>query len=85
MSGLDPHPDDRLLQLLADRATEGVDKKEAVAMDELLSADPTMDAEALDRVAAKIAIAMIPEGKESLPSALRIRLLTDAEAFFSSG
>ena len=85
MSGLEPHPDDPLLQLLADRATEGVDAKEAVALDELLSADPAIDPEALDRVAAKIALAMIPESKESLPSALRIRVLADAEAFLASG
>ena len=85
MSGLEPHPDDRLLQLLADRATEGVDGKEAVALDGLLSAYPAVDAEALDRVAAKIAIAMTPDTKLSLPSALRSKLLTDAEAFFASG
>ena len=83
MSGSGPHNDDRMLQLLADRATEGVDRTDAAALDEWLAMNPGVDADAFERAAAVVALTRISVGGEAFPSSLRGKLFADAEAFFA--
>jgi len=85
VSERDRHSADRTLQLLADRATEGVNEKETAVLNELLAADPAIDSDGFDRAAACVAIAMIPHHEETLPASLRSKILTDAETFFGRG
>ena len=83
MSGDSQHDDDRMLQLLADRATEGVTRTDAAALDAWLAINPGVDADAFDRTAAIVALTDLSlRGRDVLPS-LRGRLLADAKAFFA--
>ena len=75
--------DERLLQLLADRATEGVTERDAAALDEVLALTDGVDAEALDRTAAALAAATLPGRGWALPVPLRERILEQAGAFFA--
>ena len=82
MSGSGPHSDDRMLQLLADRATEGIDRMEAAALDEWVVMNPDIDGDAFERAAAAVALTRTPVGDEVLPPSLRDKLLADAHSFF---
>lgn len=81
MNGSGPHNDDRMLQLLADRATEGVEGTDAAALDEWLAMNPGVDADAFERAAAVVALTRTSADKEALPMWLRGKLFADAEAF----
>ena len=83
MRGSEPHNDDRMLQLLADRATEGVERTDAAALDEWLARDPGVDADAFERAAAAVALTRTSVDEEMLPTSLRGKLLADAEVFFA--
>lgn len=73
------HPDSLLLELLADRALQGLSPDEDATLARLLSdTEPDFDAEALDRAAAALSVALIPDETESLPASLRHRLDDDA-------
>ena|GEM_PF-3294541 len=83
MSGIGPHNDDRMLQLLADRATEGVEGADAAALDEWLAMNPDIDGDAFERAAAVVVLTGTSVGKEALPTSLRGRLFAEAEVFFA--
>lgn len=76
----DPHlpHDDRLNELLADRALFGLSDEERAELDSLLQNRPGFDAEIFDRLAANLAIAGLPPGSEPLPPHLAYRI---AEGF----
>jgi len=82
VSGTDSYNDDRMLQLLADRATEGLEWTETAALDEWLAMNPDIDGDAFDRAAAAVALTRAPVGDEVLPPSLRDKLLADAQSFF---
>ena len=83
MSGSGPHNDERMLQLLADRATEGVRGTDAAALDDWLAMNPAVDADAFERAAAVVALARTSADEGALPTSLRDKLFADAEAFFA--
>jgi hypothetical protein len=72
--------DDRLCDLLAARATEGLDPAEQDELNELTANYPDLDPEEIDRVAASLAVAGLRV--EPMPAALRARVEADAEAWF---
>lgn len=75
--------DDRLLQLLADRATEGLDAQTTNELSELLVLSPQYDASYLEPAAAALDLAMSHSPTEPLPTSLHARILADAERFFA--
>ena len=83
MNGHTPHDYDRMLQLLADRATEGLQGADAAVLDEWLAMDPGVDADAFERAAAAVALTRTSVGEEALPASLRGKLFADAAAFFA--
>jgi hypothetical protein len=70
--------EDRLLELLANRATEGLGPSETVELQRLLAEHPEVDEWELDLAAGAIELALGPEPDEELPEALRARILADA-------
>ncbi|MCG8587832.1 MAG: anti-sigma factor [Proteobacteria bacterium] len=76
---------ERLNELLADRATQGLDDVEQRELDGLLLRLPDTDADELDRCAAAIDLALVPVSHEPLPAHLRERVLVDARAYLASG
>ncbi len=70
--------EDRLLELLVDRATEGLGPSETVELDRLLVEHPEVDEWELEVAAGAIELALGPEPDEALPEALRARILADA-------
>jgi hypothetical protein len=72
-----------MLQLLVDRATEGVRGTDAAALEEWLAINASVDAGAFERAAAVVALARISAYEEALPTSLRDKLFADAEAFFA--
>jgi hypothetical protein len=74
-----------MLQLLADRATVGVEAMDAAELDEWLATDPGVDADSLELAAAAIALSVHGEDPKPLPAALRRKLLAAAEVFFADG
>jgi hypothetical protein len=71
---------ERALELLADRATVGLEDEEAAELRELLQRYPALDDDSFDLAAA--AIALVPASREStepLPELLRGRLLRKGE------
>ena len=83
MNGSSPHPDERMLQLLADRATEGLGRLDSSTLDDWLATHPNVDASAFERVAAMIALTTTPTATGALPISLKGRILADARAFFA--
>ena len=83
MSRSGPHKDDRMLQLLADRATEGVERADAAALNEWLAINPGVDADAFERAAAVVALTSTSVDEEALPTSLRGKLFANAETFFA--
>jgi hypothetical protein len=73
--------EDRLLQLLCDRATEGLDHRTAEELNNLLGMYPQYGAAHLEPAAAAIDMAMTPAVTEPLPGILRDRVLIEAGRF----
>ena len=76
---------ERALELLADRATVGLDETETAELQSLLSQYPALDDDTFDLAAA--AIALVPAGlqdAEPLPEFLRARLLQEGEELVRS-
>lgn len=76
-------PQDRLLDLLADRAVQGLSDDEQAELDRLLAAhaDEEVDAESFDRAAAAIDLGMGPGEFEPLPAELADRIRAAAPDF----
>lgn len=73
--------DDRLADLLADRALHGLDPECRRELDERLGgAGTAVDAQALDRAAVLLDLALLPEALPAAPDHLVARLRRDAEA-----
>jgi hypothetical protein len=64
---------DRLWELLADRATQGISEPESRELDALLRQYPDVDADAMDRAAAVVDIALASPAAP-MPAALRDRI-----------
>ncbi len=77
------HAPERLLDLLADRATEGLDQPEASELGALLLDHPHIDQDELDWVAATLDVALTSQHVEPLPERFRDRVLLGADAFFN--
>ncbi len=71
-------PENRLLELLVDRATLGPDVEEDRQMQQLLSAHPEFDEFCMERVAAGIQLALLPAAFEPLPAGLHARIKSAA-------
>lgn len=82
MNGNPSGLEDRMQQLLSDRATEGLDAAEASELDLCLASHPAQDEDDFERAAAAINLATLPPVSDSLPSALRDRILFEAGRFF---
>ncbi|HEX6851196.1 MAG TPA: anti-sigma factor [Candidatus Polarisedimenticolaceae bacterium] len=84
MTTPDPGRDDRLLDLLAARATEGVSPREAEELAFLLKGRPDVDPDAFDLAAAAADLELAREHGDDLdaplPPALRAKLLAQAPA-----
>lgn len=72
--------DERLAQLLADRAVEGLGPEAQDELDRLAARYPDFEADALDQAAAAVALAGLRV--EALPAHLRARIESDARAHF---
>ena len=70
--------ENRLLELLADRATLGLEIDEERQLQQLLSENPGFDESCMDRVAASAQLAFMPAAIEPLPAGLRARIKADA-------
>lgn len=70
---------ERIDELLAQRATEGLSAAEVVELDQLLRHYPSFDSESLERAAAAVAVARL-DRVEPLPPGLRRRIEADAMA-----
>ena len=71
-------PENRLLELLADRATLGPDVEEDRQLQQLLSENPEFDEFCMERVAVGIQLALLPDVLEPLPAGLHARIKSDA-------
>lgn len=69
-----PRERDRALALLADRATEGLCLGDEHALSELLSRNPEIDPDCLDRVAAAALLSWMGRPSEALPGVVRQRV-----------
>jgi hypothetical protein len=74
--------DERLQDLLALRALEGLDATEEQELDALTPRYPDFDAEAFDRVAAALTLAGLRV--EPMPDAVRARVQAGADAYFAA-
>ena len=84
MNGYTTEFEERILQLLADRATEGLDMAAAGELDHWLASHPNQDEDGFERAAAAINLATLPPITESLPRVLRDRILCDAGMFLGT-
>lgn len=75
-------PFDRLQQLLADRATEGLSADDAEELDRLLRVMPPADPDEFDLAAAAVDLAVAPPA-EDVPPDLAARITADAVRFFA--
>ena len=84
MSDLRLPSDERLLQLLADRATEGLDPGDERELELLARAESEADLEALDLAAAELSAAWHGDPADLvLPTDLEALLRAEAEAYFA--
>ena len=74
-------PRERTLELLADRAAFGLSPAEEVELDGLLAALPPGDADALDRLAADLALSGLPPAAEPIPPDLAARIAVRAPEY----
>jgi len=77
--------DDRLQELLAFKALEGLDLCERDELDGLLVSAGELDAEAFGRAAAAVHLSLLQDELEEVPSGLRARLSQDAAQFLRDG
>lgn len=75
--------EERLLELLATRAVEGLSPGETGELRRLLAEHPGVDADQFDEAAAWVALACLPQ-EEALPEALQARVLADFEKGFAA-
>lgn len=80
MTGPRPAPDERILELLADRAVFGLSAAEHAELETLLAAHPVADPEAFDRIAADLARASVPADPEPMPAHVLARIAAGAPA-----
>jgi hypothetical protein len=73
------HEQDRLEELLAQRATEGLTEAEATELASLLERNPSVDADAYDRAAAAVHLAELSR-LEEMPAHLRRALVAAPQA-----
>lgn len=88
MSTHDSNQLDRLLELLADRATAGLGQPELAELDALLAAEAAQDVESMDRAAAALAIGLAWQERDAhpLPADLVAKLESQArQAIPASG
>jgi hypothetical protein len=84
MTRAKPAGDDRMLDLLCDRALDGLSAEEMGELEALLGDDELEAAEAeIERAAAALDLAQAGGRHEALPAALRERVLADAAAHFA--
>lgn len=76
-------PFDRLQQLLADRATEGLGADDAAELDRLLHDQRHPDPDEFDLAAAAVDLAVGPPPADEVPLDLVARITADAAAFFA--
>lgn len=74
--------DDRLLELMATRAVEGLSAAEEAELQQLAARHPDLDLDELDAVATSLSLSGLKI--EPMPAALRARIEGAAEAWFSS-
>lgn len=74
----------RMFDLLVDRAIEGLEETGNHELEGLLGAFPEQDAEEFDRAAAAVNLAMMGPVGEPLPTELRDRLMIDAGIYFGA-
>jgi anti-sigma-K factor RskA len=72
---------DRITELLAQRATEGLAADQDRLLRQALAANPDLDAEAVDRAAAAANVALISK-PQGMPAHLRAAIERDAAQFF---
>jgi len=75
--------DDRLLQLLADEATEGLSGSQFYELEQEIQARPDVPRNGIELAAAAAALAMMGGTPERLPHRMRARLLADAALFMA--
>jgi len=71
-------PDERILQLMADRATEGLSHSDALELDRYLEQSPGVDRDALEYAAAAVCLSFNAGRGEALPSGVREKILSQA-------
>jgi hypothetical protein len=74
----------RMIDLLVDRATEGLVETETQELERLLGAFPEQDAHEFDWAAAALNLATMGPAGEPLPTQLRDRLMIDAGMYFGA-
>lgn len=81
-----PFPaDERLLDLLAARATQGLSEEESRELERIGAGSPDQTADALDLAAAAADLAMIEHVLEPMPHAVRRRLQAEAARWMAGG
>lgn len=75
---------ERLLQLMVDHATEGLEVTELNELSDLLIEFPDLNPLGLERAAAALNLVFLPEVAVALPGRLRDRVLTNAGRYFGA-
>jgi len=75
-------PDERILQLMADRATEGLSRRDALELDEYFERNPDVHRDALDYAAAAVFLALDAEHGEPLPAGVKERASREAARYY---
>ncbi len=75
--------DDRLMQLLADKTTEGLSWLQQDELEHLFAVHPEVGPEELELAAATATLAMNGSSIHHLPQPIRAELLSNASGFFS--
>lgn len=70
--------DERVVQLMADRATEGLSRRDTLELNEYLARNPDVDRDALEVAAAAVYLAFGAGRGEALPTGVRDRILAAA-------
>ena len=68
------HDEDRMLEMLADRALDGLSDEESRELDALIASSPGFDAECLDRAAGALAASFLVSDAEPMPATIRRRM-----------
>jgi len=76
--------DEHIMQLLADRATEGLSAAKSSKLDAILVANPAIHRDAMDLAAASVDLAFDTGIVEPLPKTLRDRILADAGGYLAT-